>query len=94
MNKYQIAKREKGICLTCDEPAVPGKTRCKRCLEITAVKQKMYYQNKIKNDPLYLKKRREYIKQWEKKNPDKVAVYKERRTEYNRRYNWKGVDDD
>jgi len=93
MNKYQIAKREKGLCLTCDDPAVPGKSRCKKCLELAKVKQRMYYQNKVENDPEFLKKRNEYFKQWCKKNPDKVAVYKERKSEYNRRYEWSGVLD-
>ena len=94
MNKYQIAKKEKGICLTCDDPAVPGKTRCKRCLEVIAAKQRIYYQRKCSSDPDYAKKQREYYKKWMERNPDKVAVYKSRRAEYNRRYTWGGLYED
>ena len=90
MNKYQIAKKEKGICINCDSPAVPRRSRCQQCLDFVAAKQRIKYQTQ-KNDPEYVKRRREYMRIWREKNPEKVAVYKTRQTEYNKRYNWKGL---
>lgn len=92
MNKYQKYRFENGLCLDCSERAVPGKTRCYRCLQIIAVKAKMRYQERM-NDPEYRNKQREYQKKWKEDHPENMAVYKSRRSEYNRRYRWGGLHD-
>ena len=85
MNIYQQYRYDNGLCLDCNEVAAPGKTRCYRCLQIIAVKQKMRYQERM-NDPEYREKQKKYHKEWEKNNPEKMAVYKARKSMYNRKY--------
>lgn len=82
MNKYQQYRKDNGICLGCDDKAAPGKTRCYRCLQIIAVKQKARYHD----DPEYRKRKMEYQKQWVKNNPERMAMYRERKSMYNRKY--------
>lgn len=85
MNKYYQYRRSQGLCVDCGERAAEGKTRCYRCLQIIAVKQRERYQERA-NDKAYKEKRREYQKEWQDKNPEKMAVYKSRKPMYNRRY--------
>lgn len=82
MNKYQQYRKDNGLCLDCNEKAAPGKSRCYRCLQIIAAKQRIRYQT----DPEYRERTREYKRQWEKDNPEKMAVYKARKSMYNRKY--------
>lgn len=92
MDRHRQWKKENGYCLDCDEKAVVGKTRCYRCLQIIAVKQKIRYKEQSK-DPAYIEKRREYQKKWQEKNPEKMAVYKSRKPMYNRRYFYGGGEE-
>lgn len=85
MNKYQQYRRENGLCIDCAEKAAPGKSRCYRCLQIIAAKQKIRYHEQS-NDPEYTEKRREYQKKWQENHPDRMAVYRERKSMYNRKY--------
>lgn len=80
--KYQYC-RENGLCYTCGERAEPGKSRCLRCLQIEAAKEKIRRDEKGDD---YRRARAEYIKNWQENNPDKMEVYKGRKSEYNRRY--------
>ena len=89
MNKYQQYRKDNGLCLDCGEMAAKGKTRCIRCLQIIAAKQKMREHQKREADPEgYREAKNRYRRNWEEKNPDKVAVYRQRKSEYNKRYNW------
>ena len=88
MNKYYQYRKENGLCVSCGDRAVPGKTRCVGCLQIAAVKQKQRYRD---GGDAYREAKYRYVKKWQEEHPEKVAVYKSRRTEYNRRYNWQGL---
>lgn len=85
MNKYQQYRKDNGLCLDCNERAAPGKTRCYRCLQIIAVKQRERYHERM-NDPEYKKEKREYQKRWKENHPEKMEVYKARKSMYNRKY--------
>ena len=87
MNKYQYRK-ENGLCVSCGDRAVPGRTRCIGCLQVAAAKQKIRYQERGEE---YRKAKYEYVKKWQKNNPERMEVYKSRKSEYNKRYLWSGV---
>jgi hypothetical protein len=38
------------------------------------------------NDPEYKKEKREYQKRWKENHPEKMEVYKARKSMYNRKY--------
>lgn len=82
MNKYQKYRKDNGLCLDCNEIAAPGKTRCYRCLQIIAVKEKERY----RNDPEYRERKRAYQRKWCEDHPDRMAVYRERKSMYNHKY--------
>lgn len=87
MNKYQLYRKANGLCISCGEIAVPGKTRCIGCLQVAAAKQRIKYQERIAADPeSFRRERREYVKKWQERNPEKVALYKSRKSQYNRKY--------
>lgn len=88
MNNWYKYRKENGLCVSCGDRAVPGKTRCLGCLQIAAAKQRMRYQD---GGDAYRKAKYQYVKKWQKENPEKMEVYKSRRSEYNKRYNWGGV---
>lgn len=80
--RYERLKSQ-GLCVVCGDPAVNEKTRCDFCAK------KDRYKNKIRRDqmtPQEKEKRKEYMKQWCKNNPDKLKIYYSRKSEYNRRY--------
>ena len=83
-----LYRKANGLCWGCGEIAEPGKTRCLRCAQIATAKEKMRREENIKlyGDD-YRQAKREYQKSWAMKNPEKVAVYKDRKSEYNRKYN-------
>ena len=80
MNKYQQYRKENGICLDCNEMAAPGKTRCIRCLQRIAAKQKI-------RDEKNKETKRLYQKEWVKKHPDKVKEYRKKYYDENYRSN-------
>ena len=82
INRYKYRK-ENGLCYTCGDRAEPGKSRCLRCLQIEAAKEKMRREEKGDD---YRQARREYMKKWQDENPERMAEYKRRKSEYNRRY--------
>ena len=72
-----------GLCIVCSSPAVDGKTRCALCAKMDR------YKEKIRRDKMtqqQKEKRKEYLKNWQKNNPEKMAIYESRKSEYNRRY--------
>ena len=81
MDKYQQYRKDNGLCIACGDPTNNGKTRCDMCLKIIATRQKDRYHN----DPEYRKRKLEYQRQWVEKNPEKMAVYRERKYTYNRK---------
>ena len=87
MTELYKYRKDNGLCWTCGEKAEPGKTRCLRCAQIATAKEKMRREEKIRmyGDD-YRRAKREYQRKWQEKNPDKVAVYKSRKPEYNKRY--------
>lgn len=86
-------RKAHGLCYECGERAAPGKTRCAWCLQRIAGRQKMYEDRKRQENPTeYRNKKREYRKDWQQKNPDKMAVYRSRKREYNRKYMY-GVEE-
>ena len=80
--KYQYRKQN-GLCVICESPAVSGKTRCAMCARICNAKTRMRYE---KLTPEQKTKKSEYWKKWCYAHPEKVAVYNSRKSEYNRRY--------
>jgi hypothetical protein len=80
--KYQYRKQN-GLCVICESPAVSGKTRCAMCAKIYNTKARMRYE---KLTPEEKEKISEYWKKWWNAHPEKVAVYNSRKSEYNRRY--------
>lgn len=82
MKLYEY-RRHNGLCVRCGEKAENGKSRCLYCLQIEAVKQKMRSE---KWSDEKRKEKAEYLKQWQKRNPEKMKTYKSRKSEYNRRY--------
>lgn len=80
--RYQY-KKQNGICVNCDNPAVAGKTRCAVCAKIDSIKNKMRYAELTQEEKA---KKSEYLKKWWNEHPDKVTVYRSRKSEYNRRY--------
>lgn len=86
--KWYLYRKENHLCVNCGERTNGGNTRCERCRQILAVKEKERYE-KLSDD----EKHEKYLKNlaWRKKNPDKVAVYSKRKSDYNRKYNWGGL---
>lgn len=87
MREYRKERYEKlksqGLCVVCGDPAVTGKTRCEFCAG------KDRYKSKIRRDqmtPQEKERKKEYLKKWIERNPEKMAVYESRKSEYNRRY--------
>ena len=81
--KYYMRKAH-GLCVRCGDPADDGKTRCKICARIEALKSRGYYHKMDENKK---SKKTMQIKEWLANNPDRVEIYKLRKAEYNRRYN-------
>ena len=76
MNSTQEYRKKNGLCLTCGELAVMGKTRCIGCLQVAAAKQKMYDDEKRNGDPdAYRDAKRKYMKKWSDKNREHVREY-------------------
>lgn len=71
MNIYQQYRYDNGLCLDCGERAASGKTRCYRCLQIIAARQRDRYYN----DPEYREHTKEYQKKWKEKNREHVREY-------------------
>ena len=86
MDKTYKYRKENGLCVCCGEIAQKGKTRCMRCLQIAAAKQKDYEARKMAENPNYYAERYQYQKKWLKENPDKQKKYKERKHIYNAKY--------
>ena len=84
--RLRAMRKAQGLCYNCGEPT-GGKTRCEWCLKKMALAQKERERKKLEllGDD-YRQAKREYMKKWLAENPDKVAVYKSRKSEYNRRY--------
>lgn len=83
MNQREY-RLENGLCVNCGEPADANKTRCWRCLQIECVKAKARYEN-LTPEEKQIRYAREQA--WRKMHPKNVAVYKNKQTEYNKRYN-------
>lgn len=81
--KYEKMKSQ-GLCVICGyTPAVPGKTRCEFCAKRNNYMCKIY---RTKWTQQQIEKRKEYMKEWRKNNPEKIKIYESRKSEYNRRY--------
>lgn len=90
MTKEELYKyrRKNNLCVLCGERAEQGKSRCLGCAQVEAAKERIRREERIKmyGDD-YRRAKNEYLKKWKEKNPEKVAVYKTRKHEYNKRYN-------
>lgn len=86
MSRIYEYRKKQGLCVNCGEVAASGKTRCIRCAQIEAVKALDRYHHKVHTDA-YRDARSQYEKKWRESNPEKMAMYKSRKSEYNRRYN-------
>ena len=79
-------RKGKGLCVVCgNTPAVSGRTRCEFCAKRNNYMCRQYNKNKT---PQQIEARKEYMKKWIEQNPEKMEVYKSRRSEYNRRYRY------
>lgn len=89
MKKYRAMQKELGICYNCGCVVEDGRTRCKECLEKNAKAQRERTRRMLEQyGDDYRRAKNEYMKKWQSENPDKVAVYKSKRTEYNRKYTY------
>ena len=80
-------RKEHGLCYECGDKAENGKTRCMWCLQRIAGRQKMYEERKREKNPdEYYRAKREYQRKWQTKNPEKMNLYKSRKSEYNKKY--------
>ena len=82
-NSLYYVRKAQGLCVTCGDPAQAGKTQCETCAKFQRIKQKMY------RDALpYEEKQRQYmrVREWLAAHPERVAEYKRRKSEYNRKY--------
>ena len=82
-NSLYYVRKEQGLCVTCGDPAQEGKTQCEMCAKLQRIKQKMY-RDALPDEA----KQRQYmrVREWLAAHPERVAEYKRRKTEYNRRY--------
>lgn len=75
--RYQYMKMN-GLCVSCGEVAQKGRTRCIRCAQIDAAKQKIreesYPQERKEALKIY---RREYMRRHPEKNREYQRRYKE-----------------
>lgn len=86
MNKWTKIYHERkaqGLCVRCGDEAMEGRTRCKICAKIEALRNQKYYHSMT---PEKREEKRAYVKKWQVAHPERVNVYKARKSEYNRRY--------
>ena len=76
---YEYRKMN-GLCVNCGDRAEPGKVKCIGCAQIEAVKRMQRME-----DEEYRERYQKYQQEYRKKHP----VSKEKKSEYNRRYNLK-----
>lgn len=69
-----------GLCVNCGEPAQKGKTRCIRCAQIDAAKQKI-------REESYSEERKEELRIYRR---DYIRRHPEKNREYQRRYRENG----
>ena len=91
MNKYQLYRREHGMCIDCGAKVMDGRSRCPGCLRKVADRQRMYEaKKKMDNPDAYYQAKRQYQKKWADKNREYVRAYK--RKWYEENYKSLGVD--
>lgn len=77
-------RKENGLCVNCGEILDGGTaTRCLRCAQIERVKAHERYE---RLSPEEKAKKRQRECEWRKRNPEKVAIYKSRQVQYNKKY--------
>ena len=76
-------RKANNLCVECGDTAKPGKTRCIGCLQYQAVMSRMRWENYT---PAEKKRLRQMQKKWREDHPERMEVYKSRKSEYNRRY--------
>lgn len=79
-------RRKNGLCVNCGEIANGSQTRCLLCRQIERVKARSRYATLSPEE-----KHQRYLKEqaWRDAHPEKVAAYKSRKPEYDRRYRTK-----
>lgn len=82
LNVTYYNRKAKGLCVKCGDPAIPGKTICEACRAIYRVKSKEYRDSwsAEKKEKIYAK-----VVAWQESHPERMAEYKKRKPEYNRR---------
>lgn len=82
--KLYMYRKNNHLCVNCGEKTDGGTvTRCIRCAQIERIKANERY---AKLSPEEKNKKYQQQQEWRRNNPQKVAKYAERKTEYNRRY--------
>ncbi len=77
MNKYQLYRRQHGMCISCGEKVIDGRSRCPACLRRIADHQRVYEERKKKDNPdAYYQAKRQYQKKWADKTREHVREYK------------------
>ncbi len=79
---YQYRK-DNHLCVDCGDRAQMGKTRCLGCSQIMNVKQRIRYAEWSDEQK---ETKQAYRKGYLESHPEKVALYKSRKSEYNQRY--------
>lgn len=82
-------RRANHLCIECGERAKDGCTRCIGCLQYQAAMSKLRRARYTDEDK---KAAYEYHKKWLADHPDNVKAYKNRKSEYNRRYTYGGLE--
>lgn len=83
-HKQYWYRRDNRLCVICGKTLLSTeKTRCEECAAFLRAKQNEYYKNlPIEEKVRKIRKHKEYLEN----HPEKVALYKSRQSEYNRRY--------
>ena len=76
-------RKAHGLCVQCGAEAVQGKTKCETCADFDKMYMKEKYHRMTPEQKAHKLAR---DKAWLMAHPDRVAEYKRRKPEYNRRY--------
>ena len=84
MNSTYEYRKNNGLCVSCGDRAEPGKMKCIGCYQIDAIKRMHRME-----DEEYREKYQAYQHEYQKRYREKHPISKDKKSEYNRRYNLK-----
>lgn len=79
-------RRANNLCVNCGDKS-DGHAYCEDCRQIIRIKYKDRWDKRSEEEKQAKREyHREYRKEYLRRKPEKAALYKSRRSEYNRRY--------